>query len=171
MHKISQGKGNRSNLLWNCRWRNGASREEAGVNGGGERACCRSFWRSLRRHPRPDLPPCPFPGSGCQATAWTARPTAFWRGRDCNHHCFPPTHIFNLCSERASLFPFGEAGGVRSRSSGCSVKEESSCSAGEFVEEATPSARSLCEAGKRFAQKGPVLKCISSYFYCMQPYS
>ena len=37
-----------------------------------------------------------------------------------------------------------------------SENEESCCSAGEFVEEATPSTRSLCEAGERFTQKGPV---------------
>ena len=71
-----KGEDNRSNLLRNSRWRNAAGGEKASVDGGGERACCGSFWRGLRRHPRPDLPPCPIQGSGCQATAGKTRPTA-----------------------------------------------------------------------------------------------
>ena len=49
---------------------------------------------------------------------------------------------------RSKLFSLGKVGGARSRSSRCSGKEESSCSAGEFVEETTTCTSYLCEAGK-----------------------
>ena len=43
-----------------------------------------------------------------------------------------------------------------SEKSDCSGKEESSCSAGELVEETTTGTRSLCGAGERYFKKGPV---------------
>ena len=56
---------------------------------------------------------------------------------------------FSICTVK------GKAGGVGGRSSGFSGQEESSCSAGEVVQETKTGSCSLYKTRKKYSQKGP----------------